>query len=163
MAAMLTMSATSTPRWRTWTGFAHAEQDRADRLGAGQAPDELVGGVGRLEVREDQDVRAPHGRPRVVRLEHLRHDREVRLHLAVHRQRRTRGLDELDRPLDLQRARVRVGAEVREGDHRHPRLDVEAAHGVGRQDAISASSSAVGSMLTVVSAKKKVRSFSMRM
>ena len=30
------------------------EQDRPDRLGAGEPPDELVGGVGGLEVREDR-------------------------------------------------------------------------------------------------------------
>ena len=36
--------------------------------------------------------------------------------------------------LTLSARGVRVGTEVREGDHRGPRLDVEAAHGVGRQD-----------------------------
>ena len=68
-----------------------AEEDRADGLGAGEPPDQLVGGVGGLEVRKDQDVRA---RGRVAQgycsSQHLRDDGVVRLHLAVDREIRAR-------------------------------------------------------------------------
>ena len=51
IAAMFTMSLTSRPLWRTWTGLRHPQQDRPDRLGAAEPPDQLVGDVGRLQAR----------------------------------------------------------------------------------------------------------------
>ena len=54
------------------------EADRAptERRGAGEPPDQFVGGIGRIELRKDQDVgRAVEARPGVALLEDGRHDR----------------------------------------------------------------------------------------
>src|SRR4051794_24449129 len=115
-------------------GLGHALQDGADGLRSRQAPDQLVGGVGRLQLGEDEDIgRRFEAAPRIALLQDVLDDGGVGLHLAVDLQVRLLGLDDLHGAADFARRRVGIGAKVRKGEHGHPRHDAEAAGRTGGQ------------------------------
>ncbi len=93
---------------------------------------------------------------RICRAQDRLVDGRVRLHLAVHDERRDRAAaGSRTASRHLLGVRVAHRSEVREREHRDARLDPERrARCAPPRSAICASCSAVGSMLTVVSAQK---------
>ena len=80
--------------------------------------------------------------------------RGVGLHLAIHHQVGRPLPDQLDGAPHLVGERMAGAAEIRERQHRYARLHVEAPRLSAAMIAISARSSAVGSIFTVASARK---------
>ena len=157
------MSATVVPCCSTLTGLPHAHQDRADRLGAAEPLHQLVADVAGGEVREDEHVGvALDARVRVVA--RGRSPRRPRCRGASRRRRSSAG------PLLRARCRTAFATRSASGCRTEPKLENESIATRGSMSktravsaarhAISASSSAVGSMLTIVSAKKNSRSLS---
>ena len=109
----------------------HPHQNRSDHLSVSQPVDDLVGGVGRLEIREDEHVGLF---LQVVEGENLRQEllteRGPHLHVTVDRKIRSSQTDNSSGLADLLGPRVADTPEVGEGNHRDPRRQTERQSGV---------------------------------
>ena len=154
-AAMLTISRTSSPVCRTWIGAPIPSRIGPIALASAQAGQQLVGDIGRFERGEDQHVGILHLAERIALVDDLRHDRRIGLHLAVHREVGSSALGSVPPPCAPSR---RAGAGWCRSSRRTARRpaapDLSLRAKSAARQAISARSSALGSMLTVASVNR---------
>ena len=114
--------------------FRHPLEDGADLLRSAEPLHEFVGGVGRLQHREDEDVRrAPRKlAEREQAGENPGNHRGVGMHRPIDDQVRLFLRENAQRLLHLRDPRSPGGAEVGVGDERHPRGDSELARRLRR-------------------------------
>ena len=135
IAAAAATSSTVAPRERSHTGRAKPCRKGADRARAAEVLAQLVADVARVEVREHEDVGAPRDFARTpeLRLRDPWHERGIGLELAVDRELRGPGADDLHCPADLVHPFVLRAAVGRERQHRDPWRDAEETLGALRR------------------------------
>src|SRR5687767_588865 len=113
--------------------MAHADEDRPDRCRSTKLVEELIRDVTGTQVRKYQHVGwFLQGAERITVPENPLVERAVCLHLAIDHEVRVALPNELDRAGYFLRIRMSDRAEVREAEHRNPRLDPEGANDAGR-------------------------------